>query len=123
MNFKKLLLSLVFVLAVPTFAKAHSVQLTYTKSTDDTGAAGQGYTAYRLSGACPSTAPTTTTGFTALNTTLFTGTTYTDTTVVPGQYCYILTFTSAAAQSVPSNDVAATILPAAPTNVTVTGAN
>jgi hypothetical protein len=64
---------------------------------------------------------TSTSGFTSLNSTLFTTTTFTDSTVTPGTYCYVVTFTNPTATSGPSNTAAATILPAAPTNVTVTG--
>jgi len=113
-------LALVLGLSVTASAQAHSVTLTLTKSTDDTGAAGQGYTTWRTSGTCPASV-TTTTGFTAVNATLFTGTTFTDTTVTPGAYCYVVTFTAAAATSLPSNTVNPAILPAKPTNVTVTG--
>jgi hypothetical protein len=123
MNFlKKAVMVLALFAAVPVMAKAHSVSLGFTKSTDDTGATGQGYTAWRSTGSCPASV-TSTTGFTSLNTTLFTGATFTDSTVTPGTYCYIVTFTASSASSVPSNAVAATILPAAPTSVTVTSSN
>lgn len=123
MNWLKRILAVsVLAITLPVMASAHSVALSFTKSTDDTGATGQGYTAWRLSGTCPASV-TTTTGFTSLNSTLFTGTTFTDSTVIPGNYCYVLTFTAASASSVPSNTAAAVILPAAPTNVTVTGSN
>lgn len=121
-TFKKTLLGFLFALAMPIMASAHSVTLGFTKSTDDTGATGQGYTTWRQSGTCPASV-TTTAGFTSLNSTLFTVASYTDSTVIPGNYCYIVTFTAAAATSVPSNTAGATILPAAPTNVTVTGSN
>lgn len=120
--FKRAVLVAVLGLTLPALASAHSVGLTFTKSTDDTGAAGQGYIAWRLSGTCPANV-TTTAGFTSLNATLFTGNTFTDSTVVPGNYCYIVTFTAASAQSVPSNTAGALILPAAPTNVTVGSSN
>lgn len=125
MKLSKLLLGLIFLFAIPTFAQAHSVSLGWTKSTDDTGVTGQGYTIYRMSGSCPTTAPTTTTGFTALNTALLAAGTvaYTDTTVIPGTYCYLATFTAASAVSGVSNDAAATILPAAPTGVKVSSSN
>ena len=121
-NFKRVLLGLVFSLAVPVLASAHSVTLGFTKSTDDTGAAGQGYTAWRLSGTCPASV-TSTAGFTSLNSTLFTTNAYTDATVIPGNYCYVVTFTSAATASNPSNTAGAAILPAAPTNVKIGSSN
>jgi hypothetical protein len=119
---KKFFVVSVLAFALPLMASAHSVSLTFTKSVDDTGATGQGYTTWRQSGTCPASV-TSTTGFTSLNSTLFTGSSYTDSTVTPGNYCYIVTFTAASAVSNPSNTAAAVILPAAPTNVTVTGTN
>lgn len=121
---KKILAVSVLAFALPLVASAapHSVALSFTKSVDDTGATGSGYTTWRLSGVCPASV-TTTTGFTSLNASLFTGNTYTDSTVTPGSYCYVITFTAASATSVPSNTASAVILPAAPTNVTVTGSN
>lgn len=121
-TFKKLLFGVALTLAmsVAASAQAHSVTLGWTKSTDDTGAAGQGYTIFRAGGACPASV-TTTTGFTAVNAALVTGTTFTDSTVTTGAFCYIATFTSGGVSSVPSNTAPAVILPAKPTNVTVTG--
>ncbi len=113
-------LALALSMSVVASAAPHSVTLTFTRSVDDSQATGQGYTAWRMSGACPASV-TTTTGFTSLNASLFTTTTYVDSTVVPGSYCYIVTFSNPTATSVPSNTAPAVILPAAPTNVTVTG--
>jgi len=122
MSLKKLILGLALALAIPTLASAHTATLTFTKSVDDTGATGSGYTAWRQSGSCPANV-TSTTGFTALNSTLFTGATYLDSTVVPGTYCYVVTFTAASASSIPSNTGAAIILPATATNVTIGNVN
>jgi hypothetical protein len=119
---KRSLFISILAVVMPIVASAHSVSLTFTKSVDDTGATGQGYTMYRLSGTCPANV-TTTAGFTALNSTLFTVNSYTDSTVVPGAYCYVATFTASSSQSVPSNTAPAVILPAAPTNVTVGSSN
>lgn len=122
--FKKALIVSFISIVLPAMAAAapHSVTLSLTRSPDDSQAAGQGYTAWRISGTCPSSV-TTTTGFTALNATLFTTTTYVDTTVVPGSYCYVVTFSNTIATSVPSNTAPAVILPAAPTNVIVGSTN
>jgi hypothetical protein len=117
MNFKKVFLGLVLALSLATAASAHSVTLSWTKSTDDTGASGQGYTIYRLTGACTASNTTSTTGFTALNTSLLEATTFTDTTVGAGTYCYVLTFTSASTASAVSNPAQATVPVAPPTNV------
>lgn len=119
LNFKKAILGFLFALAVPVLVSAHSVTGTFTKSTDDTGATGSGYTTWRLSGTCP-TNPTTTTGFTSLNSTPYTVATFTDSTVTPGTYCYVVTFSNSTATSVPSNTASAVIQPAAPLNLTIT---
>lgn len=68
--------------------------------------AGTTYNAWRASGACPTTAPNTTppAGFTQLNSTPITSTTYFDTAVTAGDtYCYVVTAVGANGQSVPSN--------------------
>jgi hypothetical protein len=119
---KKVFLTAMLALAFPVFTLAapHSVTLGITRSPNDTQAPGQGYTAWRKSGLCPASV-TTTAGFTQLNSVLFTTTTYTDTTVVPGLYCYVVTFTNPTATSGPSNTAAATVLPNSPTSVTVGG--
>jgi hypothetical protein len=114
-------LVLFFGLAFVTTASPHSITLLFTASVDDLGSTGTGYgyTAWRASGTCPTTAPTTTAGFIALNATPFLTNTYTDSTVTVGQFCYIVTFTSGSASSLPSNTAGAAVLPAAPTNVKV----
>lgn len=115
---KKIFLSLMFVLATSTFAiasqaPAHFILLGFTKSTSDVGAPGSGYNTYRFQGACPAVVDPT--QFTKLNPTPFTGVTYEDDTVIPGTYCYFLTFTDGTQESVPSMTVQGTVLPAAPT--------
>ena len=104
-------------LAPSAHAQGHSVTLGFTKSVDDTGVTGSGYTAWRANGTCPASV-TDTTGFTALNSTLFTGTSYVDSAVTGGStYCYMVTFTLSGNSSVPSN-TAQTVVPVAPpTNV------
>jgi hypothetical protein len=115
-------LSLLFVLAAlvilarPAYAAPHSVSLSWTASTD----AGVGYNVYRLGGNCPTGAPT---GFTKVNTACVSATTFTDSGMAPGNYCYYVTSALGGAESVPSNTVEAVILPAAPTAVQVTGSN
>ena len=108
--FRKLALAIALVLAWPIFGQelvndcnscivmaqsTHSAALTWTLSTDDTTTAcavtGANclQAAYRAPGACSSTSV-----FTALNAALSaTATTFTDATLVPGQYCYAVTFT------------------------------
>ena len=79
------------------------------------------YNAWRASGVCPTTAPTTTAGFTQLNATAITTKTYADSAVSAGNtYCYIVTAVSVNGQSAPSN-AAGGAIPAAfpPTMLTV----
>jgi fibronectin type 3 domain-containing protein len=92
---------------------SHQVTMSWTKSTDDTGAAGQGYNVYR------GTNPPGNEGATPINAALVVGTSYTDTNVVAGQkYDYVLTFVSNGIESIHSNEAITTvILPAAPTNL------
>jgi|ERR1700674_2555284 hypothetical protein len=115
------LLTLVFLLILILFcnvvhAQAHSASLTWTASTDS----GVSYNIYRLSGACPSAA---TTGFAKITAAPLTATTYTDSTVAPGTYCYYATAVLNGAESIPSNLASAVILPAAPTALSVAGTN
>jgi hypothetical protein len=108
--FKCLVIGIAFMIPVP--ASAHSVTLTFTKSISDTGT-GRGYRVYRLSGQCPATISLS--AFTPINSVLFTNNTYTDTTAIPGSYCYVITFTdSKSVESVPSNSVQVKVLPDAP---------
>ncbi len=94
---------------------SHSAVLTWIKSVDDTGAAGQGYNVYKSSN------PPGNEGATPINSALIVGTTFTDTTVAPGQkYGYVVTFVENGVESVHSTEVVTTvILPAAPTGLAV----
>ncbi|MDE2100755.1 MAG: hypothetical protein KGL39_26150 [Patescibacteria group bacterium] len=121
MNIKRVLAFLAF--AVVALAQSHSVTVAIT----DTANAGASYAVYRLTGACPSTPPSTSppSGFTLLNTTPIaqTGslTTYTDTTVVPGgQYCYNVVAIVGTSQASPSNDAGAVVPAAFPVSISVT---
>ncbi len=105
---------------------SHSAALTWALSTDDTTTAcavtgaNCSQAAYRAPGACSSTSV-----FTALNSALSaTATTYTDSTLVPGQYCYAVTFTiggltSIIYQSGDTNFVAVSLPPSVPTSLSV----
>lgn len=104
-----------------TRAQGHQVSLTWVLSTDDTATncptTGNSCTqaAYRMSGSCPATQPTATTGFTLLSGTISpTVTSFTDSTLAPGVYCYIVTFTLGV-ESAPSNTAGATVRPKPPT--------
>ncbi len=113
---KRLLIVATFLILAPAaMAAPHSVTLSWTASTD----AGVNYNVYRISGTCPATA----TGFTQLNASAVTTTTYTDSGMVPGKWCYYVTSTLGGAESLPSNMASAVILPSAPTAVTITSSN
>jgi hypothetical protein len=58
-------------------------------------------------------------GTTPLNPALITGTTFTDTTPLVGEDYYVVKASKSGVLSVASNEVAAAILPAAPTGLTV----
>jgi hypothetical protein len=96
-------------LAMACFGQTHSATLSWTDTANPPGAT---YNVFRLTGNCPASEPTTTAGFTQLNTTPITSMTYKDTTVVAGQtYCYILTAGVGTIQSAsaPSGDAQATV--------------
>ena len=122
-----LVIAVLILLFVPAAkAQSHSASLTWTLSTDDTTAAcavsgaNCSQAAYRAPGACSSTSV-----FTALSSSLpATATTYTDSTLVPGQYCYAVTFTIGGETSViyqagDTNFAAAVLLPQVPTTLSV----
>jgi hypothetical protein len=90
----------------------HSASLSWTASSDAAANSTLGYNVYRLTGACPASG---TAGFTKLNSTPVTSTTYSDTTIGPGSFCYYVTATLNGAESVPSNTASAVVLPGAPT--------
>lgn len=112
-----LCVSLIFF-AAPARAQ-HSASLSWTASPDATANASLGYNVYRLSGACPASG---TAGFTKLNATPVTTTTFTDATVGLGSFCYYVTATLNGAESVPSNTASAVVLPGAPTLLKFTSA-
>ena len=103
--------------ASPVFAQ-HSVTVTFTASADAAANPSITYAVYRLNGACPAIAPTSVSGsgFTQINATGITTTTYTDSTVTPGTYCYFGTAFINSTQSVPSNDAQGIIQPKPPTS-------
>jgi hypothetical protein len=88
---------------------AHQATLTWTASTD----AVAGYNVYR------STNPPGNEGATPINAALVTGTTYVDTPLIPGLYGYTVTSVEGGVESVHTAEVTARILPAPPTNVSV----
>jgi hypothetical protein len=98
----------------------HAATLTWTDSTNPTGTT---YNAWRLTGTCPTTAPTTTSGFTQVNTSAIAAKTFTDSTVAAAAtYCYVVTAVGTSGPpSAPSND-AQVIIPGAvpPTGLSVT---
>ena len=90
---------------------AHSAVLNWVASTDTVA----GYNVYR------GTNPPGNEGATPINTSLVTGTTFTDTTVTAGEKVdYVVTaVSSAGVESVHSNEVSATIPIAAPTGLSI----
>jgi hypothetical protein len=90
---------------------AHSVSLSWTASVD----AVSGYNVYRSAAAGLKT--------TLLTTSPITGVTYTDSTVLPGNWYYDVTSVENGAESVVSNSVNAVILPAPPTNLVLVSAS
>jgi hypothetical protein len=98
---------LLFLLALPLLAQTHSATLSWTNATSNP--AGTTVLIYRQAGTCPTPAPTTTAGFTAIATGL-TGSSYFDTDVTAGaSYCYVAVSVSGSSTSAPSNDAQAVI--------------
>src|SRR6266849_4853837 len=87
----------------------HTVTLTWTASSD-----GGVYTMYRATGVC---SPTLT--FAPLSVGI-TSTVYVDSGISPGKFCYQVTTVVNSAESLPSNQAQAVILPASPGNLTET---
>lgn len=86
---------------------AHCVVLSWTASVDTSVSS---YSIYRLTGSCPATAPTTTTGFTKINASPITGLTFTDLSIsATASYCYVATAVNSAGESGPSNDASASL--------------
>jgi chitinase len=110
------LFAALILLCAQICAQAHTVSLSWTASTDSVA----GYFVYRFAGACPTSG---TSGFTKITTTAVTGTSYADSTVAAGAYCYYATSVLNGVESAPSNFASAVILPAAPTSLSVTGTN
>lgn len=96
----------------------HSVTIAITDGQN----VGASYAVYRLTGACPSQAPTATPppGWLLLNATGITALTYTDTTVAAGgSYCYNVIAITSAGSSAPSNDAGASVPGSFPVQITV----
>jgi hypothetical protein len=115
------LLTLAFLSLYPCPSQAqaaHSVALTWTASTDAAANPTLTYNVYRLNGACPATAPTSVSGsgFTKLNAAAITTTTFSDSGIAPGTYCYFATAFLNTTESIPSNDAAGIVQPKPPTS-------
>lgn len=89
---------------------AHSVNLTWTASTD----AVDGYNIYRGSAAGQETA--------LINTSVVTGTSFTDSTAPLGASFYVARSVAGGVESDNSNEVSVSIRPSAPTNLVATAA-
>jgi hypothetical protein len=107
----KRFLSLLLFSGACAFAQStHSATLTWVDKLNPTGTT---YNVYRAPGLCSGT-PT----FSKI-TTAVTVTTYQDTTVTPGGYCYEVTAVFNGVESTPSNTAQANIPAFAPTTLTV----
>lgn len=116
---RKLLITSTLMLGLAGLLKAqtqHSATLSWTDPSNPTGTT---YNVYRQTSACPATEPTSLAGFTKLNTSIVTGLTFTDSTVTPGSYCYLVTAVVGSAESGPSPDAGASVLPFAPVSLTI----
>jgi hypothetical protein len=120
---KRILTTAVFCLALAVCANAqgHHASFSWTLSTDDTTTTCAApntcsQTIYRIAGAC-GTAPTFTTPLSSLSAT---ATTYTDSTIVPGIWCYGLSFTQNGLESA-KDFVTVSLPPASQTGFTETG--
>lgn len=104
---------LILILALASLAIAqtqHSVTLTWQ---DATNPAGTTYSVSRATGLCSGTLT-----FSKLATGLNVKT-FVDSSVTPGNYCYVATATLNGMESAPSAPVSASVLPDPPTNLTV----
>ena len=110
-------LALCAVSAVSSAQTTHQVVLNWTASADAAANPSLTYNVYRLNNACVTPVGT---NYVKVNTAAITTATFTDTTVTVGVYCYYVTAVLNGAESVPSNTAQATVLPKAPTAVTVT---
>jgi hypothetical protein len=109
-----LFIAVMCVLVLPVYAQAaHSVTLTYTASSD----AGSSYIVFRAPGACPAAGAALPANFAQIGTNPVGATSFTDTTVVAGTYCYDVEASLGGANSKPSNYTPTII---APGSVTVT---
>lgn len=116
------MIALLTVLLRPAQAQgAHSAVLTWTLSTDDvttscTAGANCLQNVYRAPGACSPTSSFTLLTPTALGATV---TTFTDSTITPGSWCYGVTFEINGLESA-KDTATVTLQPSAPTGITAT---
>ena len=97
------------LLSGTAFAQAsHSVTLTWTASTDTGGTVN----VYKATSGCTGTP-----SFTLLASGVVSAGPYIDSTVGVGQFCYYVTAVVNGAESLPSNNAAATVLPKSPTSI------
>ena len=107
---QRLLAALVF-LSIALLAQSHSATLTWT---DTANPAGTTYTVKRATGLCSGT-PT----FSSIASGI-TVKTYLDSTVTPGNYCYVVTATFAGIESAASNTASAPVPSFPPAGLSVT---
>jgi hypothetical protein len=98
-----IVITLAITLATPAARAQHSVILTWTASTDAAANPSLTYNVYR--------SPTCTGTFAKRNSSPITSTSYAETGVLPGSYCYQVTSVLSGSEGVPSNQ-AAVLIPA-----------
>jgi hypothetical protein len=105
---KSVVIACIALIAITSAAIAqssHSVTLTWTASPD-----GGTVNVYRAPGACSTSA-----AFTKITTGVVAAGPYVDNGIAVGNYCYQVTAVVGGAESVPSNQAPASVLPSAPT--------
>lgn len=110
----KFILAIALLFApLSAMASSYSVALAWASGVNDSG-----YNVYRSTGKCPAVVNPSVTGFSKVGSS--TTTSYTDSSVTAGTWCYFVTGTDAGTESAPSNAATSYVVPAAPTGLTVT---
>jgi hypothetical protein len=110
-----IVLAVLALLASGAQAQAHSATLSWTAPSD--AVSGSTYNVYRASGSCPATV-TPGSPWVQLKTGLTT-TSYTDSTITVGAWCFYVTQVQASIESAPSTDAGGTAHPNSVVTVTV----
>lgn len=106
--------------AVVAVSGGHAVALSWTAPSD--AVSGSTYNAYRLNAGCPASVPNPVkgaAGWSVVNASAIAATSFTDSSVGVGNWCYAVTQVQGGAESGPSNSAAAVLLPLPPAAVAV----